>query len=173
MPLTHGKGQTPLLCAVQDRHEEIIDTLLGYGTDLQTRGETPHIHLADPVSAVHPNGGVKLDWDKDVRIAVKIMQAGVDLNAPDDGDNVGASLDLQDCTRRVGARTGRGWRVHVNIRKGPNGKTLLYLAAIFLFSPDTDGAIRVRIAEVLDLVSANDANENLRCDDGITPFELL
>jgi ankyrin repeat protein len=47
-----GHGQTPLIRAVQNRNERIIDSLLSHGADATistSRGATPLILLADPI----------------------------------------------------------------------------------------------------------------------------
>jgi ankyrin repeat protein len=79
-----GHGQTPLIRAVQNRNERIIDSLLSHGahaTISTSRGATPLILLADPI----PQDEGNQDWDKDARIAKKMMDANVNVNAVDDG----------------------------------------------------------------------------------------
>ncbi len=80
-----GHGQTPLIRAVQNRNEIVIDSLLSHGADATiatSRGATPLILLADFIP--EDEEGSQVDWDKDARIAKKMMNANVNVNAVDE-----------------------------------------------------------------------------------------
>lgn len=167
----NGNGETPLLLAMQNRHEEVIDSLLQHGADptiASTRGGTPLIVLAEPI----PEGEKwTQDYDKDARLARKMIQAGVDVNAVDDEGMSALHWAVQNGHAELAAVLLKEGNANVNIQ-GNDGQTPLFLATVLLIAPSTPESTRQRINGILDLLVQHGADENIASKLGPAPFTL-
>lgn len=162
-----GHGQTPLLRAMQNRHEEIIDSLLEHGADAtiaSSRGATPLIYLADPVPA---GEDVVQDWEKDARIASKMIQANVDVNAKDDGGLSALHWAAKNGHVEFATVLLKEGNADVNLLNDERQSALL-LATVFLLSRETPTSTKKRIDALLDLLVVHGADENV----GVSPFDI-
>jgi len=155
---------------MQNRHEEIIDSLLEHGADATIashRGATPLILLADPIPE---DEGVQ-DWEKDARIASKMIRANVNVNVIDDEGLSALHWVVQSGHLELFTVLLKEGGANVNIQNS-DGQTPLFMAVVLLLAPSTSESKKQRINQVFGVLVEHGADENIAAKSNGSPFQL-